>query len=116
MTNVPQIMKCNVGCIPNPELFSGIYGVVKQDGEDKLRQMLRTIPEDTLLKMVQKGANGGAQQSKGGVILVMVLFMCMVLSMIAAGTIYYYQDEVAKLLGYKNGADMFGTGTTDTTP
>ena len=101
-----HIIKCNSGCSPSSDFFSNIYGVAEKDNQLRYKELYRSIPTND---SVSTGSESG---SGSGMIMVIVLFTCILFSAVGAGCVYYFQDSIAVALGYKNGADMFGTGST----
>lgn len=92
-----HVIRCSPGCVPSPEVFSKIYGVVKRGDEEKYTELFKTIPDDALKSNTKE---------KGPIAIVIVLFFCLIMSVVFAGTVYYFQEEVAKLLDYKDADTM----------
>lgn len=108
-------IQCNNGCVPSPDYFSHIYGIVPRDGEQKVTELFRSIPEDKLLDLIAS-RNEASSEDDGGFTIVLVLSFCMIVTVIVALGVFWYKDDIATFIGYKDGNEMlsiFGIPPSD---
>jgi len=85
-----HVIRCSPGCVPSPEVFSKIYGVVKRGDTEKYTELFRTVPQDGTMP----------KSDKSSIVIVLVLFCCVIFSIAIAGTAYYFQEDVYKMFGF----------------
>ena len=80
-----NVLRCPANCVPDPYLFSKIYGVVKRGQEEKYMELFQTAPVNP--ETSGKGENGI-------IVVVLLLFVCFVITVAVLGGVYYFQEEL----------------------
>jgi hypothetical protein len=94
-----NVARCPVGCVPDPYLFSKIYGIVKRGEEEKYMELFRTVPDE-----IDNQTNNDNK-----IVIVVLLLFCLFFVVAAVGGVYFFQDNIATKFGYKDGNDMFNS-------
>jgi hypothetical protein len=89
-------VQCPAFCVPDPYYFSKIYGVVKRGEDEQYTELFRTAPPPA-----------PADDDSGDDSTTMILLFFMVFLLATIGAAYYFRDDIAKQLNYKDFDDFY---------
>jgi len=91
MSAPTHAIRCNIGCIPAPDMFKNIYAVTKNSEGIKLSEILRAYQPPDPTTTAAGGA--GSKESQGIVIAVVIAIFCFV-CIVIGGIVYWFQDDI----------------------